>query len=86
MNLFIEAEKIKAGIATPESAEFYGKRLTETYTTTKANGVVVETKSATDSFGYKYAAFGDTPQLNENAERYVLGANPTIAQSQKAIS
>ena len=86
MNLFIEAEKIKAGIATPESAEFYGKRLTETYTTTKANGAVVETKSATDSFGYKYAAFGDTPQLNENAERYVLGANPTIAQSQKAIS
>lgn len=86
INLFIEAEKIKAGIAIPESAEFYGKRLTETYTTTKSNGAVVETKSATDSFGYKYAAFGDTPQLNENAERYVLGASPTIAQSQKIIA
>lgn len=85
LNLFIEAEKIKAGIATPESVEYYGRRLTTTYTATKPNGLVVETKAATDSMGYKYAAFGDTPDLNENAERYVLGANPTIAQAQQAI-
>lgn len=86
LNLFVEAEKIKAGMATPESAEFYGKRLTDTFTTTKPGGVVVETKAGTDSVGYKYAAFGDVLKLNESAERYVIGANPTIANSLKTIS
>lgn len=85
LNLIIEAEKIKAGIATPESTSFYGDRLTKTFTTTKKNGVTIETKSATDSIGYKYAAFGDTPELNETSERYVLGANPTIAKTLKTI-
>ena len=84
-NLFIESEKIKAGLATPESTEFYGKRLTETFTTTKADGTKVETKAGTDSVGYKYAAFGDTLELDESAERYVIGASPSVAQSLKTI-
>lgn len=84
-NLFIESEKIKAGLATPESAEFYGKRLTETFTTTKQNGTIVETKAATDSIGYKYLAYGDTPELDENAERYVIGASPSVAKTLKAV-
>lgn len=85
-NLFIESEKIKAGIASPESVEFYGKRLTDTFTTTKPGGVVVETKAGTDSVGYKYAAFGDTLELNESAERYVIGASPSVANSLKTIN
>lgn len=84
-NLFIEAEKIKAGLATPESAEFYGKRLTETFTTTKSDGTKVETKAGTDSVGYKYAAFGDILELDESAERYVIGASPSVAQSLQTI-
>lgn len=85
-NLFIESEKIKAGIASPESVEFYGKRLTDTFTTTKPGGVVVETKAGTDSVGYKYAAFGDALELNESAERYVIGASPSVAKSLSIIN
>lgn len=85
LNLFVEAEKIKAGLATPESVSFYGDRLTEKFIITKANGTKVETLSATDSQGYKYAAYGDNVSLNENAQRYVLGANPSVANSLQMI-
>ena len=45
------ADAIKAGDATPEQVAFVG----DIITSTNAEG-----KSATDSYGYKYAAYGDT--------------------------
>lgn len=78
--LAIEADKIKAGVATPETTEYFGNRLTKTFTTVKNNGTAIETKAATDSIGYKYAAYGDALEPNENAERYILGATPTTNQ------
>lgn len=84
LNLAIEADKIKVGIATPESTEYYGNRLTKTFTTVKKDGTVIETKAATDSIGYKYAAFGDALEPNENAQRYILGSTPETARLIKA--
>lgn len=81
LNLFVESEKIKAGVATPEAIEFYGNRLTKTFTFTKPDGTKIETLSATDSQGYKYAAYGDSNPLGESARRFVLGANQQIANT-----
>lgn len=81
LNLFVESEKIKAGVATPEAIEFYGNRLTKTFTFTKPDGTKIETLSATDSQGYKYAAYGDSNPLRESARRFVLGANQQIAST-----
>lgn len=45
------ADAMKAGVSTPEQAELMGKMVTS---------VNSQGKSATDSYGYKYAAYGDT--------------------------
>lgn len=45
------ADAIKAGVATPEQVEYLGTILTSTNS---------EGKSASDSAGYKYAAYGDS--------------------------
>jgi murein DD-endopeptidase MepM/ murein hydrolase activator NlpD len=48
------ADSIKAGDATPEQVEDAGNILT-------SSNVIGQT--ATDSYGYKYAAYGDAPQM-----------------------
>ncbi len=55
---------------SPEVTTFVGDILTTTFT----NSDGTTTKSATDSFGYRYAAsFGDTA-VDENASQYIAGA------------
>ncbi|MDO4870543.1 MAG: hypothetical protein Q3996_00375 [Candidatus Saccharibacteria bacterium] len=80
LNLAIESDKIKAGVATPEAVEYYGNRLTKTFQTVKNDGTIIKTKAATDSIGYKYAAYGDAVIPDDNTERYILGATPTTNQ------
>lgn len=69
------ASMIKAGEATnPDDVSYLGNTLTKTVI--DSNGK--ETKSATDSFGYRYAAFGDKGIANDaNAMRYMAGAGLT---------
>lgn len=62
--LFLNAgDQIKAGVAKPELISYLGKVLTAT-----RNG-----KSATDSFGYKYAAYGDLGKMSTSASQYMVG-------------
>ena len=66
------ADAIKAGDATPQSVEATGKLLTDVFKDDK--GKVVN-GSAMDSFGVKYALFGDTKTsgFNKNANKFVPG-------------
>lgn len=57
------------GDLNPEVTSFVGDMLTTTYTNSDGS----QTKSATDSSGYRYAAFGDT-DVNDNASQYLAGA------------
>ncbi|MGB2787468.1 MAG: M15 family metallopeptidase [Candidatus Saccharimonadaceae bacterium] len=57
------------GDLTPEVTSFVGDMLTTTYTNSDGS----QTKSATDSSGYGYAARGDT-DVNDNASQYLAGA------------
>lgn len=57
------------GDLTPEVTNFIGSTLTTTF----VNSDGTTTKSATDSFGYRYAAHGDT-SVDDNASQYLAGA------------
>ncbi len=67
MFFLTSADQIKAGKADPNTISFLGKILTST-----KNG-----KSATDSFGFKYAAYGDTGKLPSSASQYMTGGGLT---------
>jgi hypothetical protein len=68
---------IKAGEATPEDVSYLGNLLTKTVqeTTTNDDGSsgTVTTKAATDSYGYRYAAYGDTGPLTASAAEFTAG-------------
>lgn len=66
------ADQIKAGTATPEDVAYLGTILTTELITNK-----VKSKSATDSFGYKYAAYGDTGKMSTSASQYLAGGGLT---------
>lgn len=77
MAFFKVADEVKAtGNVSPETMAFMGGILTEvTYDVGSTTRDIVR-GSATDSFGYKYAAFGDTsgPTKSMNiASRYIAG-------------
>jgi hypothetical protein len=62
------ADQIKAGTAKAEDVSYLGKILT---TETKdENGAL---KSATDSFGYKYAAYSEVGTMPTSASRFMAG-------------
>lgn len=61
------ADQIKAGDAKAEDVSYLGKVLT-----TEVNG-----KSATDSFGYKYAAYGDLGTMPNSASQFMAGGGLT---------
>lgn len=67
------ADQIKAGTAKAKDVEFLGKILTTEYL--KSDGK--KGKSATDSFGYKYAAYGDTGKMSISASQYLAGGGLT---------
>lgn len=74
------ADMIKAGVnPEPEDVEYLGKVLTTAVISTKvANGLSQTTKkTATDSFGYKYAAYGEVGVMPESASQFLAGAGLT---------
>lgn len=78
MVFWTAADEIKAtgGLSTQTSA-FLGATLTEV---TKDASGVIKSGSATDSFGYKYAAFGDTSGSKSSmtlANRFLAGGGLT---------
>ena len=60
-------DSVKAGDATPEEVEFLGNMITST----DADG-----KSATDSYGYKYVAYGDLGNADDTYKYKVGGGLP----------
>ncbi len=68
MIIFKVGNMIKAGDATAGDAAFIGSMLTSIYSF--QNGT--KSKSATDSFGYRYAAHGDRG-IDDNATQYLAG-------------
>ena len=64
------ASMIKAGVAQPKDVEYLGTLMTKV--TKDSKGKL--SKSATDSFGYRYAAFGDKG-IDMAASPYIAGAS-----------
>lgn len=64
------ASMIKAGDAVDQDVSYVGDMITQTFQ--DSDGTV--TKSATDSFGYRNAAFGDEG-IDEAASPYIIGAS-----------
>lgn len=74
MTFMTTADAIKAGEATPEQVEYLGNILTSTNS---------EGKSATDSYGYKFAAYGETggmPKISNaiNSEEEAILADEVL--------
>ena len=63
------ADQIKAGTANPDDVTTLSEYLTAE--TEDENG---DMKSATDSFGYKFAAFGDIGNMSVSSMRFMAGA------------
>lgn len=63
------ADQIKAGDATPEDTEFIGKLLTD-----RTEDEYGNLTSATDSAGYKYAAYGDIGAMSLSSMNYMAAA------------
>lgn len=74
--LFLKAaDQIKAGDANPDDISYLGKILTtESIVTDETTGEVISKKSATDSFGYKYAAYGDLGEMPASSMQFMAGA------------
>lgn len=70
------ASMIKAGDAKPADVSYLGDMLTKTVKTSDAAGKTSTSLSATDSFGYRYAAFGDKG-INEAATPFLSGGGLT---------
>lgn len=62
--------QIKDGTATPGDAEYLGNILTTVERDSAGN---VITQAATDSYGYKYAAYGDTGPMPDSAMQFMAG-------------
>jgi len=70
MTFLTTASMIKAGTAKPDDVRYLGEILTKVV----VNGDGVRSKSATDSFGFRYAAYGDSG-IDAKASTAVAGAN-----------
>lgn len=64
------ADQIKAGVAKPEDVSYLGKILT---TEVAATATTPKLGSATDSFGYKYAAYGSGGAMSTTASQFLAG-------------
>lgn len=65
------ADQIKAGDAKAEDVSYLGTVLTSTVA--KVDGKNTNVKSATDSFGYKYAAYGDLGKMPTSSTQFMAG-------------
>jgi endonuclease/exonuclease/phosphatase family metal-dependent hydrolase len=70
MTFLTTASMIKAGTARPADVAYLGTLMTKV--TKDSKGKL--SKSATDSFGYRYAAYGDKG-IDTNASPYIAGAS-----------
>lgn len=78
MNFLTMADMMKAGDASPEDVAYFADILTKTVNkevwNEKTNQFeTVTTKAATDSFGYKYAAYGDVGPPSASATQFLAG-------------
>ena len=73
------ASMIKAGDAQADDVSYLGTMLTQTYKTT-VDGKEVLTKGATDSFGYRYTAFGDKGIASDTNAMQALAAAGTTGK------
>lgn len=71
MEFMSTADKIKAGDATPEDVSQLGEILTTA--SPGLDSFDQPRKSATDSFGYRYAAYGDTNMTSEYTTQFISG-------------
>ena len=72
-----EADQIKAGDANPDDVSYLGKILTTEFINKDPNTGETTRKTATDSFGYKYAAYGDTGTMPDTAAMFLAGGGLT---------
>lgn len=68
------ASMIRAGDALPEDVEFLSNNLMKTVSYTDDEGNVRQTKTATESFGYRHVNYGDKG-IDETASTAVAGAS-----------
>lgn len=78
INFLTMADSMKAGDASPEDVAYYAGVLTKTTVKEAWNDTTKEfekvtTKAATDSFGYKYAAYGDVGPPSASATQFLAG-------------
>lgn len=74
MAFFTVADMIKAGKAKPEDVAFLGTVLTSVAIDAKTG---LKRQSAFDSFGYKYAAYGDTGKMSNYTMQFLAGGGLT---------
>ena len=72
MLILNESDQIKSGDAKPNDVSFYGNMLT---TETKSEDGSY--KAATDSYGYKYAAYNEVGRLSSSASMFLVGGGLT---------
>ena len=70
------ADQIKAGVAKPEDVSYLGTILTTELAANTAAGTAA-VRSAADSYGYKYAAYGDTGPMPTSASQFLTGGGLT---------
>jgi hypothetical protein len=64
------ADQIKAGSANPEDVTYAGDVLTKEVPANESEGTAA-VKSATDSFGYRYAAYGETGNMPDSSTMFM---------------
>jgi hypothetical protein len=64
------ADQIKAGVADPDQVSYLGKVLTTEVAANTATGAASK-KSASDSFGYKYAAYNEAGLMPDTSMQYL---------------
>lgn len=71
------ADQIKAGTAKPEDVSYLGTILTTQFISKNKLGKIISKKSATDSFGYQFAAFGKGGKMSNTASQFLAGGGLT---------
>ena len=71
------ADQIKAGTADPDEVSYLGNILTKEFINKDPENGETTRKTATDSFGYKYAAYGDIGTMPDTAAMFLAGGGLT---------
>jgi hypothetical protein len=71
------ADQIKAGDAKPEDVSYLGTILTTQFLAKDKHGNLLSKKSATDSFGYQFAAYGKGGKMSNTATQFLAGGGLT---------